>query len=518
MKNLNIDLSYDTELKFCEDTFRSIKRYIDKQRSYTVDMNVLQRAFEKAKELHGNSRRYSGLLYLRHPLAVMESLSRLFCKTSILAAALLHDTMEDCGYTPESMRESFSPEIVEIVSAVTAIKVAETDVEGLSGTQVHDLLDRLTDAKLIRSKYQREALLVRFADREHNMATLNACAPEKRRLKVEQTETFLIPAAKQLGMRYFETVLNDYCLKSKDDDFNFGTIRNARNDYISVSGPIFSKFDNLLLQSIKAQKFFSFPPYNPFARLRGGKGDRQDELQIEQRRILRPYEIKCQLGDRVEFGLKDVYLSEVLLLCNSQEKKVILSQFLAFYREYLRPNQLFFEYDHEEGDIQVVCLSDQFDNNYRIVLVPQKDLEAYFIGDPVGEPLTLISDDSTKDALRPKMKVYAYSHYKGLRVCSAPRGATALDFAFIVSQALALTVRGAYIKKYTGESISFSEKDARFPLKTILEDDDVVYFDADYIPHANHIVNHASIDWFSYINTEHARNRLIEYFKTVIHL
>lgn len=516
MKNLHMDLSYAAELKFCEDTFRSILRYIRKQRGYTVDVEVLQRAFQKAKELHGESRRHSGLLYLRHPLAVMESLSRLCCKTSILAAALLHDTMEDCGYTPESMRESFSPEIVEIVSAVTAIKAAEADVEGLSGTDAHDLLDRLTDAKLIRSKYQREAFLVRFADREHNMATLDACTPEKRRMKVEQTETFLIPAAKRLGMRYFEIVLNDHCLKFKEDNFESRALQIFRNDCISVSGPIFSDFDGLLRQSVEAQDFFSFPSYNPFARLRGVKREGQDELQIEKRRVLRPYEIKRQLGERMEYSRKDVYLSEVLLMCGAQDKKVILSRFLAFYQAYLRPHRLFFEYDHEEGAIQVVCLSDQYDNNYRVVLVPQKGLEAYLIGDPADEPLTLISDDSTRDALRPKMTVYAYSHYKGLRACTVPRGATALDFAFIVNQTLALTVRGAYIKKWTGEKMSFSEKDVRFPLKTILEDDDVVHFDADYAPHAKRVVNHAAIEWFSYVNTEHARNRLIDYFKAAM--
>ena len=55
------------------------------------------------------------MLYLRHPLAVMEELARLRCKTSVLAAAVLHDTMEDCAVTYEYLREHFSYEVAEIV-------------------------------------------------------------------------------------------------------------------------------------------------------------------------------------------------------------------------------------------------------------------------------------------------------------------------------------------------------------------------------------------------------------------
>lgn len=508
--------AYDDELKACEDKFGEILRSINKQDKYMVDVAMLRKAFNKAKELHGDTRRNSGILYLRHPLAVMERLSRLCCGTSILAAALLHDTIEDCGYTKEKLREDFTPEIAEIVSAVTAIKENEANMDGMNANDRHDLLDRLTDAKLIKSKYQREAFLVRFADREHNLSTLDACKLEKQHMKIEQTEMFLIPAAHQIGARYFEISLCDYCLKFSGDDFESETLKNFRNDCASISGTVFSEFDNLLQDGIKAQDFFTFPAYNPFARLRGSRRDGKDELSVEKRRMLRPYEIKCQLNGRRDYTRGDICLSEVILTCAESSKAVILSQFIAFYQEHLRQQQVYFEYDSEDEISVVVRLVDRYDNNYRIVLVPANKLDTYFMGCSDRKTLELAGGDSIADALRPKMTVYACSNYKKPRKCIVPIGATALDFAFIVSRSLALTVKAARIQKWIGDSTKFLESDYRYPLKTVLKDGDAVCFDADYHPATNYAVNRVTIDWFGYINTENARDCLISYFKSIL--
>ena len=135
-----------------------------------------------------------------------------------------------------------------------------------------------------------------------------------------------------------------------------------------------------------------------------------------------------------------------------------------------------------------------YDNNFRVVIVPKDCLEAYFIGDPKGTPLTLVNDETITDALRQQMTVFSYSDYKGIRECKLPRNATALDFTFVVSEALALTVKNAYIQKYTGGTVIFSKADHLYPLKTILNEGDVVYFDVDYSPHAQNTINHAKIE------------------------
>ena len=102
-----------------------------------------------------------------------------------------------------------------------------------------------------------------------------------------------------------------------------------------------------------------------------------------------------------------------------------------------------------------------------------------------------------------------------------PFGATALDFAFIINPDLACTVKDARIHtwKQGCPPPEFKEDDYKYPLKTELNDGDVVHFDADYAPKrpedtdSGASVRHATIDWFAQINTEYAKMCLIRYFK-----
>lgn len=518
----------EAEIQVCDSAFNEICNYLEKQPGCGVELPLLEKAYTKAKELHGDTRRYSGVLYLRHPLAVMKSLARLLCKTSVLVAALLHDTVEDCGYSLECMRAEFTPEIAEIVAAVTEIKREERehkdDFQKMTAQEIHDFLDRLTDAKLIQTQYQREAFLVRFADRENNLATLDACEPAKRRRKVEQTETFLIPAARLLGMHYYEIVLQDYCRSYHDDGFAVTAIKKLRDDYLILSRSAFNEFEDALQNGIEHQSFFAFPAYNPLAKIRGVRRNGRDELQIKKRRTLSAREIQRQLGENITFLRRDVCLSEVLLTGAETDKSRMMSEFINFYKEFLKPHKMFFEFDSEENEAVIIKLSDRYENNYRIVLVPAERLENYFIGDPNGECLTMVDEHSLGDALRPKMTVYSYSPDRGVRAFTnlVPVGATALDFAFYVSAAMALTVTGAQIRKIDSGEIHFSAADYSYPVQTILNEGDVVHFVADYKPRAEREKDRAAgrkpaytvqVDWFRYINTEHARNCLINYFK-----
>ena len=471
--------SYESEVKACDDIFKSIIRFIKKQPEYDVDYVLVKNAYEKAKELHGDTRRHSGVLYLRHPLAVMESLAHLQCKTSILAAALLHDTMEDCGYLYENLRDDFKEEIAEIVSAVTAIKSIEKEAEAtyyrLSAEDKHDYLDKLTDAKLIKSGYQREAFLVRFADREHNLSTIDACKAEKRRLKIEATKAFLIPAAQRLGMRYYAISLNDYCMKFADDPIEYLTLLNQRKDIVSVSGYAYGEMDALLNESISSQTSFHFPRYNPFARMRGGKKEGGDSLQVERRRLLRPYEIKERINalhsSIAGINRNEIYLSETLLVCEEQGLGEMFKSFIDFFTRFLKPHSCFFRYLGSDSLSIRVELMDKYENLFSLVLLPEKNLELYFLGDSNDAPLTMVDEQSINDALRPKITVYAYSGYRPLRrFDDVPSGATALDFAFKIGCALAYTVTKARIKKCKSvpDAVEVSEGDYKYHLRMVI--------------------------------------------------
>lgn len=529
---LTMDPALELELGECDRVYDNICKAIKKQPGYVVDWQLVDKAWETAKRLHLDTRRKSGELYICHPRSVMEELAKLRCKSSVLAAALLHDTMEDCSLTYEELREDFSYEVAQIVDAVTAIKKEEKDADphfaSMTPDEKHAFLDRLTDAKLIASPYQREAFLVRFADRAHNLATIDACSTGKRLEKIASTRDFLIPAARKLGMRYFEVILNDFCMKFDGEEYDENEsvkLLESRNALTKVSGSAYSRFDQALQDALAEQSIFSFPKFNPFAKLRGFTRDGgEDEMLAATRRVLLAYELKQQLEQVTYFDRSRLDLWEIILTCKDRDTHDMLEHFLCIYRAHLKDEEIFFEYVGQEKDAVIVRLSDKFENNYRIVLVPESKLEAYFIGNPDGERLTMIDEEAPGDALRPQITVYSYSPKKGYRKYAkcVPYGATALDFAFIISPALAVTVNSAKIHKWKGTATNpFTEDDYTYPLRTVLSDGDVVHFDADYYPRipgeesedAKVSIPHATIDWFSDVNTERGKNCLIRYFK-----
>lgn len=522
--------SYQKELEDCSSIYTNIIRTIKKQPGYVVDFRLLDKAYQTARDLHGDTRRRSGVLYLRHPLAVMEELSRLMCKTSILAAALLHDTMEDCGISYESLRQEFSYEIAEIVSAVSAIKAGEASADRYFSTlppeKQHEFLDSLTDAKLISSPYQREAFLVRFADRAHNLSTIDACPPGKRKEKIASTRQFLIPAAKRLGMHYFEITLSDWCMKFDGEDYTINEsaqLLRRRNALTRVGGSINSRFDQHLQDAVESQSVFSFPRFNPFAKLRGVKRDGTDSMQAVQRRILLAYELKQQLAPPHCFERSSLDLWEIILVSSLSQPAAMLHHFIALHREHLKDKGIFLEYLGQQGEGVLLRLTDRYENNYRVLLLPQSRLAAHFTGDPNGEQLALINTEAPNDALRPQITVYSYSPAKGYTQRRIPSGATALDFAFIISPSLAHTVKCARIHTWPGtqDGPPFLDTDYRYPLGTVLREGDTVHFDADYFPgkhsdgdcSAPASIPHVVFDWFSDVNTEYAKNCLIRYFK-----
>jgi len=510
------------EFESHDKVFEGICKAIKKHPGYTVDWQLIYKAWAKSKELHFDARRYSKELYICHPRSVMEDLSHLRCKSSLLAAALLHDTIEGCSMTFEELREDFSYEVAQIVAGATAIKAeekaAEANLDSMSDEERLAFVDRLTDPKLLDSQYLREAFLVRFADRAHNLATVEYCPTALRLSKVASTRAFLIPAAQKLGIRYYETTLNDLCMKYEGDNYHENAsakLLKKRHELTRVSGSAYSRFDQLLQSALEEQTIFSLPKFNPFAQLRGLNREGSDEILVRPRRVMTCYELQQQLKLVKQFDRSKLDLWEIILVCSDRNSHEMLKHFFTLYRDHMKKD-VYFEYVGQEKDAIIVRLSDKLQNNYRVVLISESKLESHFIGD------SMLAVEAPADGLRPQITVYAYSEkkkrFRKYDKC-VPFGATALDFAFIVNPALALAAKSARIQKWTeGSKNPFSAQDHTYPLHTVLSDGDVVNFDAEYPPseadtEAADAAKQAKLDWFAYINTELAKNCLIQYFK-----
>ncbi|MBX7214860.1 MAG: bifunctional (p)ppGpp synthetase/guanosine-3',5'-bis(diphosphate) 3'-pyrophosphohydrolase [Thermoflexales bacterium] len=169
---------------------------------------LIKRAFALAEEAHHLQRRKSGEPYILHPIAVAELLGHMNLDASALAAALLHDVVEDTGVTLDDLRAQFGDEIASLVDAVTKLsKTADyrTDREAESLRKM--MVGVIKDPRVI---------LIKLADRLHNMRTLDAQTPEKRKKTARETLEIYAPLANRLGMWEWKQELEELGFQHAD--------------------------------------------------------------------------------------------------------------------------------------------------------------------------------------------------------------------------------------------------------------------------------------------------------------
>ncbi|GIH17361.1 RelA/SpoT family protein [Rugosimonospora africana] len=165
-----------------------------------ADIRLLQRAYETAAQWHSGQYRKSGDPYITHPLAVATQLADLGMDTTTLVAALLHDTIEDTDYTLESMRVDFGGEVALLVDGVTK----------LDKVKLGDAAKAETIRKMVVAMAKDpRVLVIKLADRLHNMRTLTFLPRPKQEQKAKETLEILAPLAHRLGMNTIKWELED---------------------------------------------------------------------------------------------------------------------------------------------------------------------------------------------------------------------------------------------------------------------------------------------------------------------
>jgi GTP diphosphokinase / guanosine-3',5'-bis(diphosphate) 3'-diphosphatase len=178
-----------------------------------ADEDMLNRAYIYAMKAHGTQTRASGEAYFNHPLEVAAILADMKLDTATIVAALLHDTVEDTEATHQEIVEKFGEEIASLVDGLT--KIAKLDMVTKEATQAENLRKLL----LAMSKDVR-VLLVKLADRLHNMRTLNHVKPEKRARVAQETMDIYAPLAGRMGMQLIRDEMEDIAFKILNPDAN----------------------------------------------------------------------------------------------------------------------------------------------------------------------------------------------------------------------------------------------------------------------------------------------------------
>lgn len=195
------------------------------------DIELIEKAYKYALLKHNGQERNSGEPYIIHPLEVALILSDLELDVSSIAAGILHDVVEDTEATIEEVKQIFGEEIAELVDGVTKLgKIAYTSKLEIQAENYRKML--IAMAKDIR------VILIKLADRLHNMRTLKYLPPEKQKQKARETIDIYAPIAHRLGISKIKWELEDLCLRYLDPEGYYDLVekiakkRIEREEYI----------------------------------------------------------------------------------------------------------------------------------------------------------------------------------------------------------------------------------------------------------------------------------------------
>lgn len=286
-----------------------------KSRKNDQDVEKVTEAYLLAANAHKDARRRSGEPYMYHPLAVATIIAGEMGmgRTSIICG-LLHDVVEDTDYTVEDMRERFGDKVAEIVDGVTKLTKEDFHEQARS-------LQAETFRKVIMSmSYDIRVILVKLADRTHNMRTLDAM-PHHKQLKIaSETAQIYAPLAYRLGLYKIKLELDDLCLKYINPQA-----------YESVE----RQLAEVREKKIKELEDFMAPVKADMERM----GIKVRTLAIE-RNVSSVWERMAKFGQSLD-EVYDAYVARIIIDCKDieDEKIVCWETFAAFTRYYYPDNK-----------------------------------------------------------------------------------------------------------------------------------------------------------------------------------
>lgn len=226
---------------------KELQELIAKIKSYApnADVRFIEKAYYFGKKAHEGQFRKSGEPYFIHPVAVANILSEMELDIETIAAGLLHDVVEDTEYTYEDIKKEFTTEIANLVDGVT--KLGQIKYQSKEETQAENLRKMfLAMAKDIR------VILIKLADRLHNMRTLKFMSPEKAKSKAKETLEIYGGIANRLGISMIKWELEDLALRYIDPEGYYDLVekvakkRSQREAYIeNVLNILNEKFEGV---------------------------------------------------------------------------------------------------------------------------------------------------------------------------------------------------------------------------------------------------------------------------------
>ncbi|MEL0301249.1 MAG: HD domain-containing protein, partial [Flavobacteriaceae bacterium] len=215
------------------------------------DKKLIRLAFNTAVDAHKDQRRKSGEAYVFHPIAVAKIVaSEIGLDATSIAAALLHDTVEDTEYTLNDIERLFGNTVAKIVHGLTKISHLKKDTDiSLQAENFRKMLLTLNDDIRV--------IIIKIADRLHNMQTMDSM-PEYKQVKIASETLYIYaPIAHRIGMYNIKTELEDLSLKYTEPN-RFNAIKNKIEESQEEQKQYIKSFSNLVKESLDREKLDYF--------------------------------------------------------------------------------------------------------------------------------------------------------------------------------------------------------------------------------------------------------------------
>lgn len=455
------------------------------------EKKLIRKAFDVAVEAHKDQRRKSGEAYIFHPIAVAKIVaSEIGLGATSIASALLHDVVEDTDITVEQIEEMFNPKIAQIVAGLTKISRMEPDPDiSLQAENYRKMLLTLHDDVRV--------ILIKIADRLHNMQTMEGMVPYKQAKIASETLYIYAPLAHRLGLFNIKIKLEDLGLKYTEPEV-YQDILSKIKESKEEQGAYIKLISNVLSESLDKENIkYSI------------KGRSKSIYSI-----YRKMKMQGVTFDEVydKFALRIVYESD------QQNEKFLAWKIYSVVTDHYRPspNRLRdwisspkstgYEALHitvmgPKGRwVEVQVRSERMDEiaekgyaahyKYKQGVSEENSLDIWL--NHLREALENSSENAVDFVEDFKLNFYAKEIYvftpKG-EIKSLPKGATALDFAFSVHSEVGIKTRGA---KVNGKLV---------PLNYVLNSGDQV----EIITSSN---QKPSVHWLEFVSTARARNKI----------
>ncbi len=479
----------DYDISF-ENLINKVSEYIPK-----FNPEKLKRAYELASTAHGDQKRKSGTPYITHPLAVADIVADMKLDVDSVCAALLHDVVEDTDYTIDDIKDMFGAQVALLVDGVTKLdKIQfltkeEREMENLRKM----FLAMATDIRVI---------IIKFADRVHNMTTLISMSEEKQREKARETLSVYAPLAHRLGMYKIKWELEDMSLKYIDPVAYHEIVegisqkRQEREEYINtIKRDIKDRLTELGIKCTIDGRPKHF--YSIYRKMFTQNKTLDQIYDLFAVRIITENVSDCYaaLGATHELykpmpgRFKDYIAMPKPNMYQSLHTTVIGNEGVPFEIQ-IRTREM-----HEIAE-NGVCAHWKYKEGKSSAIDNELDQKFQWI-----KQLLEIQQDSKDEeeflqALRIDMftdQVFVFSP-KG-DVFSFPTGATPIDFAFAIHSAIGCKMQGA---KVNGKIVNLDYQ---------LQNGDIV----DIV--TSSAIHGPSRDWLQIVKTSQARNKIHQWFK-----